>query len=110
MDPHRGLNIGNSRGDAARHLETIKQVIAHAHRVRDDRKTRIHGAAGWEEATIHNVEIIEIVCLAVDVQGAGLRIFSEPDRPVLMGYSGERNLLADEQTSVEQAGMAAISM
>ena len=81
-------------------VHPFQQVIAHAKRVGHDRQRRIYCAARAKEARINNVEIVELVCFAVSIQRAGLRIVAETHSSVLMGYTGER----DPLTQIQIAG------
>ena len=49
-------------------LHSFDQVIADTQRVRDDRKRRIHRAAGAEEAAVDDVKIIDVVGSAMHVE------------------------------------------
>ena len=51
----------------------VEQVIAHAQRVGHDRQRRIHRAARREEAAVHDVEVVDFVRPAVDIERRGLR-------------------------------------
>ena len=50
------------------------QVVADAQRVRHRGERRVHGAARGEEARVDDVEVVEVVRLAVDVERRGRRI------------------------------------
>src|SRR4051812_25953032 len=58
-------------------LQPFQQVVADAHRVRHDRQRRIHRAARHEEAAVDHVEIVELVRLAVRVEGGCARVMAE---------------------------------
>ena len=45
--------------------QPLQHVVAHAQRVGHDRERRIHGAAGGEEAAVHDVQVVHLVRLAV---------------------------------------------
>ena len=52
--------------------------------IRNNGQGRIHGAAGYEEAGVHHIEIVHIVRSAVHVEDRGLGIASEPDGAALV--------------------------
>src|SRR2546430_12490265 len=49
------------------------------------------------------VEVVDLVGAAADVQRGGPRIVAETDRAVLMGHTGERDALAEEEVPREEA-------
>ena len=69
-------------------------MVAHAECVRNDGQRRIHRATGREETGIHNIEIIQLVCLAIPVERAGVWIITEPDCAVLVRDARKRDALA----------------
>ena len=68
--------------------DALGDVIAHAQRVRDDRKGWVHRADRGHEAAIHHVEVVEVVGLAVHVKDRGGRLGPETRRPCLVGGGG----------------------
>src|SRR5689334_15525017 len=64
------------------HPEAIQQVVADAERVGGDGEGRVHRRARAEEAAVDDVEVVEIVRLAVDVERGRLGVVAEPDRAV----------------------------
>src|SRR5947208_17152613 len=56
------------RSSAQLALQPRSQVIADAERVRHDGQRRVHGAGGREEARVHDVQVVEVVRLAVPVE------------------------------------------
>ena len=97
---------GLSAGDA----HPFEEVVADAQRVGDDSQGRVHRPARGEKAAVDNVKIVDVVRLAIDVQGAAQRVGSEADRAVLMSHTGKRNLLPDKEISVEEALVATGTM
>ena len=63
-----------------------------------------------EEAAVDDVEVVDVVRLAVDVERRGLRIVAEANRAVLMRDAGERDALADEEVAREQALVALVAV
>ena len=57
--------------------ETLHDVVTHAQSIGDDGQSRIHGAAGDEEAPIHHVKVVHVMRAAVQIQNRGLRILAE---------------------------------
>src|ERR1043166_1004308 len=88
---------------SAPRAEAVDEVVADAKRVGHDRERRIDGAARWEEARVDDVEIVEIVGLAVGVERRRPGVAAEADRAVLMRHAGERNALSDVEVAREQA-------
>ena len=56
-----------------RRAEPLEQVVADAQRVGHRRQRRVHRARGGEEARVDDVEVVEVVRLAVDVERRGRR-------------------------------------
>src|SRR5213078_3720580 len=75
--------------------ESFEQVLAHAQGVGDDRQRRVHRADGYEEARVEDVEVVELVGLAVDVEHRRLGIAPEPGRPRLMRGRGDGHALVE---------------
>ena len=91
----RPASCAAARSDA----EALEQVVADAQRVGHDRQRGVHRAARREEAAVDDVEVVDIVRLAVHVERGGLRVVAEADRAVLVRHAGQRNALADEQVA-----------
>src|SRR3954447_13236467 len=79
------------------HAESLGKVIADAQRVGDRRQPRVDGARGREEAGIDDVQVVEVVRLAVEVERRALGIGAESHRPAVMGDAGEWDLLAEHR-------------
>ena len=77
-------------------------MVAHSKCVGHDRECRIDGSARWEETPVHNVKIVDVMGFAVHVQYRGLRVVSEANRAVLMGYTSERNALSNIKVASKQ--------
>ena len=75
--------------------EPLPDVIADPERVRHDGEGRVHGTARGEEARVDDVEVVDLVGLAVDVEGRGLGIPAEAHGAVLMRHAGERDARRD---------------
>jgi len=91
-------------------MRPLEQVIAHTQRVGDDGEPGIDRAAGREKASIDNVEIIQLVCFAIAIERARLRVVSEPDRTVLMRDTSERDALAQIQIAREETLVAFVAV
>ena len=85
-------------------------MVSHAHRIRDDGERRVHGRAGWEEATVNYIQIVDVVSFAVDVKRRSLRIMAEADSTVLMSDPGEWNALTHIQIAREQSLVAPLTV
>ena len=92
------------------HSQAFHQVVAHSKCVGHDGERRIDGSARWEEAPVHNVEVVDVMGFAVHVQYRSLRVLSKANGAVLMGHAGERNSLSDVQVSPKQSLMALVAM
>src|SRR6516225_8225744 len=103
LSGRRSVYLFNS--DGGTRAEPFQDVIAHAERVCHDGQRRIHSSAGGEEAAVNDVQVIELVRLAVRIERRSLRIAAEPDRAVLMRYTREGDSIADEQVSRDQVGV-----
>src|SRR5262245_10933646 len=79
-----------------------RQVIAHAQRVCHDGEGRVHASARREEAAVDDIQVVELVRLAVEVQGRGPRVEPESYGPVLVRDAGERNASGDVRLEPEQ--------
>lgn len=64
-------------------------MIADSEGIGDDGECGIHSRARHEEATIDDVEIIEVVCFTVDVECGVLGVFAKADRSVLVADGGK---------------------
>ena len=74
--------------------QSLQQVVAHADRIGDCGKGRIHRSDTDEETCVDNVQVIELMRLAVHVERRRLRVMTEPDRAVLVRNAGQGNALA----------------
>jgi hypothetical protein len=81
-------------------------MVSYAERIGHNCQRRIHGAAGGKEAAVDYIKIVEVVRLAIFVEGGGLGIAAETDGAVLVGDAGERNAFPDKQAACEQPLMA----
>ena len=75
--------------------EPFEQMVADPQRVGDDRQRRVHRRARGEEAGIDDIEIVDLVRPAVDVERRGLGSMPEADRAVLVSGAGDRQALAE---------------
>ena len=88
--------------------EPLQQVIAYAQGVGHDSQRRIHRAARREEATVDDIEIVEIVRLAVHIERRAPWIAAEADRPALMGGAADRDILAEIERVRQDNGSQSI--
>ena len=93
-----------------RGAELLQQMIPDAQRVGHDRQCGVHRAAGDEEAAIDDVEILQLMSLAVRVENAGFRVISEADCAALMRHARKRNSLTEIQIPREQSLVALVAM
>ena len=91
-------------------VHPFDQMVADAERVRHDRQRRIHGRARGEEAAVDDVQIVDLVRLAVDIQSRGFRVVPEANGPVLMRDAGQGNAVADEQIAREEPLVALVAV
>src|SRR6516225_6655791 len=75
--------------------DPLQQVITYTQGVGHDGQRRIHRAARREEAAVDDIEIVEIVRLAVRIERRAQRIAAEASRPALMGGAADRDILAE---------------
>src|SRR5438067_920799 len=87
--------------------ESLAQMVGDAQRIRDDREPRVHGSGRGEEARVDDVEVVDLVRLAVHVECGGAAIRAEADGAVLVRHAGERNALPNVQIAREQPLVAA---
>src|SRR6516164_5471303 len=91
-------------------VHPFNQVVADSERVRHDRERRIHGGAGRKETSVDDVEVVNFVSFAIDVQSGGLRIPPKANRPVLMRHTGKRYAITHEQIAREDTLMTFMAM
>src|SRR3954464_10821328 len=53
------------------------------------------GGGGWEETRVDDVEVVEVVRLAVEVECGARRIATEADRAAVVCDAGDGDLLAE---------------
>src|SRR6516225_7639722 len=85
-------------------------MLSHAQGIGHNRQRRVDGGAGREEAAVHDVQVVEIVRLTLNVQGRASRIVAETDRAVLMSDASERNLITKKQLTGEKALVTLVSV
>src|ERR1700757_4839336 len=76
------------------HSQAFHQVVTHSKCIGHDGEGRIDGSARWEETSVYNVEVVDVMGFAVHIQYRGLRVVSKANGSVLVGYSSERNSLS----------------
>ena len=70
-----------------RSMQSFEQMVAYAERIGDDRQRRVDRAAGREERTVDDIEVVDIMSPAIGVQNRLLRIGAEAAGSVLMPHS-----------------------
>ena len=71
-----------------------------------DREGRVNGRARREETAVDDVQIVELVGLAVAVEDRRSWVVAESNSAVLVSDAGERDLLAEVKVSGEQSLVA----
>src|SRR5262245_46263456 len=102
------ITASASRGSSSR--EPFEQMIADAERIGPERQRGIDCSARGKEAGVDDVEVVELVRLAVRVQRGCLRVVPEPNRAVLVRNAGQRDALAEIETPREQAFVALVAV
>src|SRR5213592_4180943 len=81
-------------------------MVADPQRIGHDCESRVHRAARGKEAPVYDIEIVQLVRLAVAIERRRLRIVAEADRAVLVRHAGERHPLPDEEVARDQVMLA----
>ena len=81
-------------------------MITDTHGVGHDGQRRIHRAARREEAAVDDIEIVEVVRLAVHIECRVPRIAAEAGRPALMGRAADRDILAEIERARQDTGLS----
>src|SRR5260370_25368652 len=92
------------------HAQAFHQVIAHSKCIGHDGEGGIDGSARREEASVYNVEVVDVMSFAVHVQHGSLRVLSKTNGAVLMGHAGEWNSLSHVQVSPKQPLMTLVAV
>src|SRR4051794_10479572 len=82
--------------------ESFDQVVPDPQGIGDGRERRVHRADAGEEARVDDVEVVDLVGPAVDVQGGGSRVGAEPDGAGLVGGRPDRHALVHVDAVVQQ--------
>src|SRR5712692_2570031 len=90
--------------------ESLDQVITDAERIGHDGQSGVNSGAGREETAVYNVQIVDLVRLAIRVQGRRLGVTPEADRAVLVRHACKWNAVSDEQIPREQSFMTFMAM
>jgi hypothetical protein len=85
-DPRLSDGHGMALGGGEWAAEPVGEVVSDPQGVGDDGERGVHCGAGDEEARVDDAEVVELVHLAVEVQGRGGRVGAEPDGAVLVGH------------------------
>ena len=75
-------------------IHPFQQMRPNPQGIRHDRQRRIYGGARWKEAAVNDVEIVDVVRFAMNIECGFVRIGAETDRAVLVGHSSKRNSVA----------------
>ena len=81
--------------------EPVGEVLADADGVGHRGERRVHGADAREEAGVDDVEVVELVGLAVDVEHRRRRVVAEPAGAGLVGHAGDRDVHVHVEVLVE---------
>ena len=87
--------------------KTFEEVVADAHGVGDRGKRRIDRADAREEARVDDVQVVQVVRLAVRVEHRRLRVIAEADGAAVVGYAGDRDLLVEHREARDRPLLAA---
>src|SRR5215468_7198307 len=85
-------------------------MIADTQRIRHDGKSGIHRSARWEEAAVDDVEIVDVMRLAIRVERRCCGVAAEPDGAVLVRDAGQRNALTNVEIAREESLVAVAPM
>lgn len=80
-------------------------MIADSERIRHDRQRRIDRGARRKEAPVNDVEIVEVVRLAVCIERRRLRVLTEPNSAILMRNARKWYPLSEKEVAGEQANV-----
>src|SRR6185312_17046417 len=79
--------------------------VGDAQRVGDDGQRRIDGTDRREKAGVGDIEIVDAMRLAVDVEHRGRRIAAEAQRAGLVRSAADRHVLAEIKRALEEMRM-----
>jgi len=65
------------------------KVIAHPQRIGDNGQRRIESAAAWEKACVDDIQIIDLVCPAVQVEDGTGGVRPESQGPILVAHPAD---------------------
>src|SRR5215470_2776370 len=80
-------------------------MIADAQRIGDNGERRVHGADRDEEAAVDDIEVIEVVSLAIKIERRCLGVPAEADGSGLMRRAADRDVLAQIERARQQMRM-----
>src|SRR5581483_3600034 len=86
--------------------EPLDQVIAGAQSVGDDGERWVYRRARRKETAVHDIKVVDLMGLAVNVEGRGFGVAAEANRSVLMRHAGQRHTVADERIQRNQVIVA----
>ena len=100
--PHDADHLASAHHATARRggrgrsgAQALEQVVADPQRVRHRGQRRVDRADAREEAGVDDVQVVELVRLAVGVERRAARIAAEPDGARLVGTAGDRDLVLE---------------
>ena len=82
------------------------QVVADTQRVCDDRERWIHGRDAWEKTRIDDVEVIDVMSLAILIQYGCGRVGAEPASACLMTDASDWDLFTQVEIVGHQVSVA----
>src|SRR5262245_22167278 len=85
-----------------RSLDALEQVVADAERVGHGRQRWVHRADAWKEARVDDVEVVELVRLAVGVEDRRLRVGAEAARAGLVCHAADPDLVLHIEIAWDQ--------
>src|SRR5690348_4772736 len=90
--------------------EPAEQVIADAKRVGHDGQCRIDGGTRREKAAVDDIEVVDLVCPAVDVESGRFGIMTKTDGSVLVSDTRKRDAIPKEEVPGEQPLVAVVTV
>src|SRR6476646_4827846 len=90
--------------------EATAQMICNAQGVGHDGERRIYGGARREEASVHDVEIVHFMRLAVHIESGRAWVFAKANCSVLVCDARKRNPIAEEKIPGKEAFVAVVAV
>src|SRR5262245_29271988 len=74
-------------------MQPLCEMLGHSDCIGHRRQRRVHGADAHEEAGVDDVQIVELMSFAMDVENRGLRIGAEAAGAGLMSNARDRDFV-----------------